>query len=783
MAQASTKIISIQSRPASRPSAEAPDVLTADVDPTRDIRNLIEQLQDSSKDARSRQAMAEDERDQLSQQLERIQAELEASAQMAKNIDAIIAERDELIAQGASYGEKITAMQHKLDVAEKDRGDISKQRDELTRKTNALEKQSALIARQSEILVKEAVEAKARAAEFNKRQAELEQEIVEARKQSQEAAKSNADAQKQVLALRQARDAAAKQVLEMKANVSLMEDQLAEVNYQLEKATANGAAVSIEVKAELAAAISKYEAQASELENARKDAAEVAELRTENEELAAEREREIGEFTNRIDSLRSAHESELAVARQQHETSLKERDLARERAQSMHREVELVRQETLTLKSALAAAEAVAVEREKREGTLNETLRALEKSDETLRSRAMEADRRADLVVREKADIARALEEAQSALREAQKQTEFVIRDRDALREKAVADAVAGERDLKGAEDEIVRLKSEIEALHPRLVEHAKLVNRFEQQRLDTIELSAQLENAQREIKEMGANLAESRLMVKNAERRAGMAGRPAVNPLAVLTPDSPSAPKVELLPVANIDNSVRREFVASMRGTFQTFTRRPGDISLLNELFTQAQNFAESSKTDGELVLQRVSILFASLLSELHLMPEQVTPAMLRTINQTIEFLASLLKQQSLDRAVRLDDARVYAVDDDAAICDSVTAVIREVGLGIKTTRVSSEAILDLAGSRYDLIILDVHLPEIDGFELCTHIRDMALHTETPIVFLSGNASMENRVQSSLRGGNEFISKPFNFQELGLKVLTLILRGQLKMT
>ena len=783
MAQASTKVTSIQSRQANRPPADVPNTLTAEADPTRDIRNLIEQLQDSSKDARARQEMAEEERDHLSQQLEKIQAEMEATAQVAKNIEAITLERDQLIEQGAKYGELIASLQHKLDVAERERVDVSKQRDELTRKTNALEKQSALVARQTEILVKEAVEAKARATEFHTLQANLEQEIAEARKQAQEATKTSADSQKQLHALKQARDAAAKQVLELKAKASLMEDQFAEVGYQLESANAKNAAASNEGKAELkkasealAAAVSKYGAQAVELEKARKEAAEVVELRAENEELAAESEREIGEFTSRLDSLRSAHESELSVARQQHETALKERDLARERAQSMQRDVEQVRQEMLAVKSALAAAEAVAVERERREATLHETLRSLERSDEILRTRAMEADRRADAAAAEKAALVQSLDDARNSLLAAQNQIEYVIRDRDTLREKAAADALEREGALKDASLEIARVKSELDAVHPRLVEYAKLVDRFEHQRLDTIELSAQLENAQREIKEMGASLAEARLMVKNAERRAGMAGRPAVSLVSVPVP-----PKIEAVQPVVVDNSARRELVVSMRAAFQMFTRRPGDTTLLTELFTHAQNFAESSNSDGEKVLHRVSSSFVSLLGELHVVPEQVTPAMLRTVNQTIEYLAVLIKQPGLDRAVRLDSVRVYAVDDDPAICDSVSAAVKAVGLGIKTTAVPSEAISDLVGSRYDLVILDVHLPEIDGFELCTHIRNMALHTETPIVFLSGNASMENRVQSSLRGGNEFISKPFNFQELGLKALMLVSRSQLK--
>ena len=58
-----------------------------------------------------------------------------------------------------------------------------------------------------------------------------------------------------------------------------------------------------------------------------------------------------------------------------------------------------------------------------------------------------------------------------------------------------------------------------------------------------------------------------------------------------------------------------------------------------------------------------------------------------------------------------------------------------------------------------------------------------MALHADTPIIFLTGNDSQENRVESSLRGGNEFLPKPFNLQELALRSLTLIIKSQLKIS
>jgi DNA-binding response OmpR family regulator len=69
-----------------------------------------------------------------------------------------------------------------------------------------------------------------------------------------------------------------------------------------------------------------------------------------------------------------------------------------------------------------------------------------------------------------------------------------------------------------------------------------------------------------------------------------------------------------------------------------------------------------------------------------------------------------------------------------------------------------------------------------MDGFDLCSHIREIPGYAGTPVIFLTGMTTLENRVQSSLSGGNDFIGKPFNLHELTVKALTFILKAELLM-
>ena len=641
MAQSSTKF-SIVPASSGKSSAilDLDSSLAADSDPTRDIRSLIEQLQESASGARVLQKKAEDERDALAGKVGKLQLELDTAYELARRAEEISDARDKLLQQRAADAGTISGLKNKFDACERLRSEAVKQRDDLTRQKNEFGQQIAVFQKQSEEAVrqrdafkKSEAEGKAKVEEQKKRITEVERDLVdtrkrfsamerelaEARKQSASTMKSGGENLKQIAALKQARDAATAFVSELKAKVSTLEDQVADLSYErdslAEKASAAGKQSSL---------------AAGEMEKVRKEAAEQAEQRM-NEKIGA-------------------------------------------------------------LQVAFAAVSA------------------------------------------ERDDLAK-----QNGL----------------LQDAALQSGQASEpRNSKGESP-------------------ASMAEKFESQRMVTIELSAMLEKAQREIKEMGASLAEARLMLKGANRRGTITQRTSAQSVER---------KAEVKAEIPAESSAKSSRIRAMRKSLAAFDQMSGSESL-NELFTNAQALADQAGTDEAKVLHRVSTSLASMLHELYLMPEQMTPSAIETVDEAIGFLASIEKRENLDEVVNLDTARVYIVDDDPGVCETVASAIRAVGLAVQTTQLPGEALGELARNSYDLLVLDVQLPELNGFELCSHIRTMELHTDTPIVFLSGDGSMENRVQSSMRGGNDFISKPFNFHEMGLKILVRILRRQLSMS
>ena len=342
------------------------------------------------------------------------------------------------------------------------------------------------------------------------------------------------------------------------------------------------------------------------------------------------------------------------------------------------------------------------------------------------------------------------LMETRDALTAAQQQLDEIHLERDALQSELAANTAAFEERLNAQNAEIERLTQALSGNEGKYSERNDMEVHFEKRRLDMIELNTMLENAHREIRNLSASLAEARLHAKLAGKNGG----------------SPAPAK---------------DAIGAMRRSFQAFSRDIGQLGLIGELETHTLAIAERAAHDGRSILHRVSTAFASLLGDLQEVPDQIGQSTLRTMNQSIEFIALLLSDPEIEKSVRLDDARVFVVDDDANTGATILDALNLVGIRAEHTLSSSVAIAELPSKPCDLILLDVNMPDLDGFELAAQIRNMGPHAETTIFFITGDSSLENRAKSSLRGANEFIAKPFSVQELALKALKSVITAQLR--
>ncbi len=119
---------------------------------------------------------------------------------------------------------------------------------------------------------------------------------------------------------------------------------------------------------------------------------------------------------------------------------------------------------------------------------------------------------------------------------------------------------------------------------------------------------------------------------------------------------------------------------------------------------------------------------------------------------------------------------ARVLVVDDDAVLNQMVQANMKLAGHEVFSALSGPVALRDLEKINPELVILDVMMPGMTGFEVCRRMRET---TTVPVLFLTARSEEEDLVQGFEAGGDDYMRKPFSQRELELRVRALLQRAQ----
>lgn len=119
----------------------------------------------------------------------------------------------------------------------------------------------------------------------------------------------------------------------------------------------------------------------------------------------------------------------------------------------------------------------------------------------------------------------------------------------------------------------------------------------------------------------------------------------------------------------------------------------------------------------------------------------------------------------------------RILLVEDEENIRKVVKLNLEMDDYEVITTDNGKDAMKYFQEQHFDLIILDIMLPEISGLQICEQIR--LTDTETPIIFLTAKDSPPDRVAGLKKGADDYLAKPFNLEELQLRIKKLISRSQ----
>jgi two-component system, OmpR family, response regulator len=119
----------------------------------------------------------------------------------------------------------------------------------------------------------------------------------------------------------------------------------------------------------------------------------------------------------------------------------------------------------------------------------------------------------------------------------------------------------------------------------------------------------------------------------------------------------------------------------------------------------------------------------------------------------------------------------RVLVVDDEANIAELVATALRYEGFDVTTASTGTQALEAVITSRPDLVVLDVMLPDLDGFEVARRLGEQG--KAVPILFLTARDSTDDKIRGLTIGGDDYVTKPFSLSELLARVHAVLRRGQ----
>lgn len=137
-------------------------------------------------------------------------------------------------------------------------------------------------------------------------------------------------------------------------------------------------------------------------------------------------------------------------------------------------------------------------------------------------------------------------------------------------------------------------------------------------------------------------------------------------------------------------------------------------------------------------------------------------------------------MKQESTYQTAAMTEGdpipKVLVVDDEPNIRELVQVALKFHGCAVTTSATGTDALALAAAAKPDLIVLDVVLPDIDGFEVCRRLR--AIDNDVPVIFLTARDTTSDTVTGLTLGGDDYITKPFSVEALVARVRAVLRRA-----
>lgn len=194
----------------------------------------------------------------------------------------------------------------------------------------------------------------------------------------------------------------------------------------------------------------------------------------------------------------------------------------------------------------------------------------------------------------------------------------------------------------------------------------------------------------------------------------------------------------------------------------------------ILRQVYEKIQPLKDLLVHPELLPLEQMTCALEPLVKKLTEKAGNVTSSSLRTLTQGVELLAALCQPEAKRELLGALPMRFLVVDDETFSRFALATALKRT-LTAPDVAENVETAMELAARHtYDTIFLDVQMPGMDGFELCSKIHETPLNRQTPVIFVTSLRDFDSRAKSIVCGGRDLISKPFLTFELTVKALTL---------
>ena len=120
----------------------------------------------------------------------------------------------------------------------------------------------------------------------------------------------------------------------------------------------------------------------------------------------------------------------------------------------------------------------------------------------------------------------------------------------------------------------------------------------------------------------------------------------------------------------------------------------------------------------------------------------------------------------------------RILAVDDNLVNLKVVSATLEKGGYTVETAQSGPKALEMVDRFRPDLILLDINMPDMDGYEVCRRLRKKQSTTAIPVIMLTANDTLEEKIKGFEAGADDYLTKPFQPAELLVRIGVLLRRA-----